>query len=467
MKLDSFVLLKQLLSLLAEWRDVFTQSRTHQRAIALALGLLGALGRRTLTRVLSFLGQDQQDWTSDYRFFSRAKWRTTELFDPLMDRAIQHHIPVPLPIVVGFDDTNLPRTGKKIASASWHRDPMSPPFHPNLRWGQRFLQASLLLPLYRQQRNQSARALPVRFAECPVVRKPRKRAKAKLWKAYRQAQKVCRLSVAFVRELTQLRQRLDRLGWAARSLLAVGDGSFCNRVAFQAEVERTRLLCRARKNLRLCFRHTGAGRRYYSPDTFTPQEVYQDKQRPWREVKLHYGGKRRTIRYKEVAELLWRGGAKRKPLRLIVVAPLPYRTTKQGKLQYREVAYLLTDDLTTPVRVLLQSYLDRLQLEYNHRDEKDILGIGQAQVQHPLSCARVPEFGVAAYSALLLAGLEAYGPERTADYLPLPKWRRKASRRASCQDLVSLLRKQLAEAVEAKALDQWPDFEQMVLAAAA
>jgi hypothetical protein len=48
------------------------------------------------------------------------------------------------------------------------------------------------------------------------------------------------------------------------------------------------------------------------------------------------------------------------------------------------------------------------------------------------------------YGWLLLAGLKCYGPTRTAVYEPLPKWRRGA-KRPSCLDLVTLLRKQLAD----------------------
>jgi hypothetical protein len=55
----------------------------------------------------------------------------------------------------------------------------------------------------------------------------------------------------------------------------------------------------------------------------------------------------------------------------------------------------------------------------------------------------LPALLVAAYSLLRLSGLEAYGPRRTGAYEALPKCRRPA-RRPSCQDLVNLLRKQLA-----------------------
>ena len=61
---------------------------------------------------------------------------------------------------------------------------------------------------------------------------------------------------------------------------------------------------------------------------------------------------------------------------------------------------------------------------------------------------------------LLLAALRAYGPQRTRDYLPPPKWGRPAPR-PSLLDIISLLRKQCQEdpqalepfAIQATALD--------------
>ena len=80
----------------------------------------------------------------------------------------------------------------------------------------------------------------------------------------------------------------------------------------------------------------------------------------------------------------------------------------------------------------------------NHREEKDTLGIGQAQVRSRRSVPRQPAFAVAAYSALHLAALLTYGPGRDAHYQALPKWRRNADR-PSCLDLITLLRKEMAE----------------------
>jgi hypothetical protein len=451
--------------LTAAWRGAFLQARTHERALVLALGLLCGTGRKTITCALGFWDREQQDWSAEYRFFSQSPWQAVELFDPLLQSALERYGAPDQPIPVALDDTVLERTGRLVPNSSWQRDPQSPPFQVNLIWGQRFMQASLMLPLYRQEPSCSARGLPVRFVECPVVRKPGKQASQEEQAEYKKAQQAHNLSQCFVTTGQEARARLDAQGYRARWLLLTGDGSFCNRTVFRAQWERTHVLCRARKDLSLCFRHQGPGRRFYGEEKFSPQEVYKNGHRPWREARIFYGGRRRVVRYKEVKRVLWQGGAKRRELRLLVVAPTPYRRTKHGYTNYRQKAFLLTDDLETNAQVLLQAYFDHFQIEFNHRDEKSILGVGQAQVWAKQSAPREPEFVVAAYSALLLASLQAYGPKRTAAYAPLPKWRRAPARRPSCQDLVNLLREQVEQAARAKSPNAGYTVEEMALAA--
>ena len=98
-------------------------------------------------------------------------------------------------------------------------------------------------------------------------------------------------------------------------------------------------------------------------------------------------------------------GAARRPLRLIVIAPTPYRKTKSRRLYYRDPAYLLTSDLGSSTKQLLQIYFDRWQIEVNHREEKDTLGVGQAQLWNVTSVPKQPVLAVASYSALLLASI--------------------------------------------------------------
>jgi DDE superfamily endonuclease len=458
------VLLIRFLALLSLWRPVFPQDRSFQRAVRQAVGALLVVGSATLTRILASLGRDQQDWSADYKLHARAPWDEQDLFDALLPSALAHCPGRFVPIAL--DDTRLRKTGKRIPTAFWQRDPLSPPFRVNLQWGLRFLQASLLLPLHRKH-NVNARAVPVRFVAAPSLKKPGAKAPAQERARYHEQRKQYNLSQQSVTLLIGLRRSLDQAGVAQKRLLVAGDGSFCNRALFRTPLERVDLLCRSRADLRLCRPASVGSRRTYDEEKFTPEQVRQDESIAWQSTKLWHGGKRRKLRYKEVESVLWQSGAGRRPLRLLVVAPVPYRRTLRSRLAYRRSAYLLTTDRSTPALQLLQVYLDRWEIEVNHREEKTTLGVGQAQLWSRRSVARQPALVVAAYSALLLASLEAYGATRSEAYRLLPKWRR-MSQRPSCLDLVTLLRQQWHERPKtAAAIDSQSSYQQMILSAAA
>jgi DDE superfamily endonuclease len=434
-------LLAAFLAIAQDWRDAFPQQRTFQRAVRQALGSLVCLGRRCLTRIIWTNGGHQRSWSAEYFLHSRCRWEPQQLFQPILKRALTY---CPQRLVgVALDDTRLRKTGRCIAQAFYQRDPLSPPFHVNLVLGLRFLQASLLVPLHRTTPT-GTRALPIRFEEVSRVKRPGKKATQEMNRQYRQAVKQQNLSRRFVQMGQQLRQELDQAGGDDKILVLTGDGSFCNRTCFAEIPQRSVLLVRARKDAKLCFRAADGSRRFYGIEKFTPEQVRTDDGRPWKTTKIFYGSKRRKIRYKEVVSVYWQGGARRRPLRLIVIAPTPYRKSQSRKLYYRDPAYLLTSDLRSSRKQLLQIYFDRWQIEVNHREEKDTLGVGQAQLWNATSVPKQPVLAVAAYSALLLASLQAFGAERGKAYAELPKWRRNA-RRPSCLDLITLLRKEMAE----------------------
>ena len=243
----------------------------------------------------------------------------------------------------------------------------------------------------------------------------------------------------------ELRTSLDQRGAKARSLLIVADGSFANRTMFKASLASTDLLARCRKDARLCLPAPAGSRRKYDKKVFTPEQVRQQPELPWSKAKVYLGGKRREVKYKEVQAVLWKRGGGQRRLRLIVLAPVPYKLSLHAHSNYRQPAYFLTTDLTSPIKLLLEACFDRWQIEVNHRDEKDLLGVGHAQVRNLHSVPRQPALAVASYSLLLLAALRSFGPGRTADYLPQPKWRRHDSKRPSLLDMITLLRSQCNE----------------------
>jgi hypothetical protein len=460
-------LLGAFLEIVADWEAVFPQTRTYLRAVRQALGALVCLGRRTLSRIIWSNGGQHRDWRADYFLFSRSKWDPAQLFTPIVERALAW-----CPgryIGVAIDDTRLRKTGPCIQQAFFQRDPLSPKFRFNLMFGLRFVQASLLVPLFRRAKV-GTRALPIAFEEVSVVKKPRRKPKRKAtkraptnqaskrkrkrnskpspldqeWKQYRAAQKLHNLSTHFVGLMRRLRTTFDTCGAAKKILLLAVDGSFCNRTVFTAVVAGVEVIARARKNIRLCFRAEGGSRRVYSVHKLTPEQVRLDNSIAWKTTKIFYGGKRRKVEYKEVSGILWQGGARQRPLRLLVVRPTRYRKKKSGRYYYRQPAYLLTTVVQGTVCQLLQIYFDRWQIEVNHREEKDTLGVGQAQLRNVTSVPKQPAFAVASYSALLLASLQAFGAERGQAYAALPKWRRRAYR-PSALDLITLLRKEMTD----------------------
>lgn len=457
-------LLECWLQVVRPWRAVFAQQRTLVRAVRQGLGSLLCLGRSTLSRIIWTTGREQNSWSGEYFLHSRAEWNPHALFEPIVGEALQY-CPGRL-VGVAVDDTRLKKTGRAIPQAQYHRDPLSPPFHVNLVWALRFLQASVLLPLHRSG-PWSARGIPIRFEEISSVKKPGRRAGEDAWKAYKQEVKERNLSRRFVRSMGELRATFDRAGAQKKVLVVVGDGSFCNRTVLSAIPDRVVLIARTRKDASLCFRAPEGSRCFYSKDKFTPDQVRLNENVAWQTTRIFYGGKRRKVRYKEVAGVLWQGGARKRPLRLLVIAATPYRKRKSGKLHYHHPAFLLTTMVAGSTRQLLQMYFDRWQIEVNHRDEKDTLGVGQAQMWNPVSVPKQPALVVASYAALLLAALKAFGPARGDAYAAFPRWRKHAHR-PSCLDLATLLRKEAQQnpaLLETLGFQLSPD--QMIAAAAA
>ncbi|MCF6312514.1 MAG: hypothetical protein L3J39_08685 [Verrucomicrobiales bacterium] len=121
--------------------------------------------------------------------------------------------------------------------------------------------------------------------------------------------------------------------------------------------------------------------------------------------------------------------------RIVVIAPLGYRLTKGGKVLYRQPAYLVCTDTKLPLKKLLQYYLWRWGIEVNFREEKTLIGTGQAQVRSEASTQRLPAVTVAAYAMLWISALVQQRNGGYASRLSQPKWRK--DRQNGDQELMS------------------------------
>jgi hypothetical protein len=426
----------------------FAQQRTAHRSRRLGLSQLACLGRHTITGLACTAGRQDRDWSADCRFLSQDHWQAERLFDPVL-AGLLALLPTEAPLVTGMDDTHLKKTGTHIPGVAYRRDPLSPPFHTNFVRAQRCLQIAGMLPA--APTIGPARAIPIAYRHVPSLPKPKRSASAEEWKAYRQQARQQNLSTAAVSALGQLRADLNARPDGARRLLVTGvDGSYTNHTVLCGLPERTILIGRLRKDAKLFSPPPPADqaprgtRRQYGRPAPTPDELLRDESRPWQEVPAHAAGKTHTFRVKTIAPLLWPKAGANTPLRLVAIAPVGYRLRLGGKLLYRQPAYLICTDPDLPLDRLLQYYLWRWDIEVNHRDEKQLIGVGQAQVRAPQAVDRGPAFAVASYALLLLAAAQAYGVDATTTGLPLPKWRKvQAKRRLTTQDLIRQVRQEL------------------------
>lgn len=418
--------------------------RLWQKARELAYGQLTCMGRHTVTGMLTSSGQQFKDWSASYRLFSKHRVDTSKLFDHLRS-AVLEDLHEEGPIIAHMDDTLLKKTGRHVPGTSWRRDPLGPPFHTNFIWGQRFLQISLALA--DQPGCCQSRAIPVDFHHCPTVKKPSRSANEEQWKDYREQKHKARLSRQGSDRIRMLRDKLNQQGYAHRELILSVDGSYTNSEVIKNLPKAVTLVGRVRKDTKLYNlpeSQKSAGRkRVYGERLPTPEQIRQSDLYHWQKVRAWAAGREHDFKVKIVKNVRWRSAGAEHDLQLVVIRPLGYRLTKKSRVLYRQPAYLICTDTDLDIETLLQAYLWRWEIEVNFREEKTLLGCGQAQVVTTDSAELVPAFVVVLYGMLLVAKFRSMKrPERST--LPRPKWYPKQKNiRDSCGDTLNEFRAQL------------------------
>jgi len=251
----------------------------------------------------------------------------------------------------------------------------------------------------RQGSQDAARLIPIDFQHAALPAKPHQKAPPELHAAY-QAEKAKRnINLVGGQRLACLPQQMDQGGCAARGLLASVDGRFTNSTVLRQIPEGTLLIGRVRKDA--VFYHppeqqpTRGRKRKYGLRSPTPEALRKDTL-PWQKRQAYAAGQIYQFHLKTLSPLYSAMDKGEKALRLVVIEPVPYRASKKSKLERREPAYLICPEPALPLPALLQAYLWRWDIEVNFRDEKNILGVGQAQVRSESSNQNAPALAVAA-----------------------------------------------------------------------
>jgi hypothetical protein len=420
--------------------DINSKEEKHLHRLSRhILSQLVCMGRHTMTNLLTTAGRQFVDWTADYRMYSKERINSENVFGQIREEV--YSLNKTKLLITAVDDSLLRKTGKKIPGVKFARDPMGPPFHVNFTRGQRVIQMSAAVSEGAQ-----ASMIPVMFRDASTPDKPRRRASMEAWARYKEESKSRRLSVCGVNCINEMRSNMEK-DWA---LWVAVDGSYTNRTVLNNLPDNTVLIGRIRSDAKLyhlpeASSRTGAGRKkVYGIPAPTPEEIRTDEAIPWQTVNAYTSGMMHEFRVKTMKYLRWRGSGKLHTLQVVVIAPLRYRLSKGSRLLYRDAAYLICTDADIPADKLLQAYLWRWGIETNFRDEKTILGTGQAQVRNPASVKAVPQMMVASYALLLLAGIKLWGVKGMPQPGNTPKWQTSIKKyRASTSDLIKQLRSEL------------------------
>ena len=400
------------------------------------LSQLVCVGRHTLTNLITTGGRQSVDWSADYRLYSQSRIDCENLFG-LVRKEVQNLNTEKQRLITALDDSLIRKTGKKIPGLKYARDPMGPPFRVNFVRGQRVIQMSAAITAEGQ-----ARMIPVIFQDASTPPKPRRLASENEWTTYLEDCKARRLSVRGVECIQRLRSEMP----AEQVLWVAVDGSYTNQTVLQSLPQKTVLIGRIRGDAKLyypppeSYSHRVGRKRFYGALAPTPEEMRKDDSQPWQIIKAYAAGRYHEFKVKTLQNLRWRGNGERN-LRVIVIAPLHYRLTQNSRLLYRNPGYLICTDPDAPLDQILQAYLWRWGIETNFRDEKTLLGTGEAQVRNPSSVKAIPQMMVASYSLLLLAGLKLWGVKGLPPLYHSPKWQNLSQKpRASTNDLIKQLR---------------------------
>ena len=396
-----------------------------------------------MTGWLTTCGLEFEDWSADYRLFSRQRLPIQEIFS-VIRHAVLEQLPSQAPLCVAIDDTLLRKTGIRIPGVAWRRDPLGPPFQTNLVRAQRVLQVSADLSLPGGHH----RMVPISFLHAPTPVKPSAKASEEEKANYPNARRLARLSLRGAQQIADLRKALDAdSGGTARRLCVFVDGGYTNSTVLKLLPGNTVLIGRIRKDAKLYDLPTATGTpskrgrpRHYGAPAPTPEQIRTDDSIPWQQIPISVAGVTYQMEVKIRRQLLWRTAGLHHTLQLIVIRPLGYRLRQGSKLLYHDPAFLICTDPELDPLTLLQGYVQRWDIEVNFREEKTLLGVGQAQVRHPEAVQTVPALQVASYSMLLLSMIRAARKLPHADSLPAPKWASPTPPRQSTQRAIGQLR---------------------------
>ena len=379
-----------LTTLLETLRYCFT-TPTFTTFCALVIGLIGQIGPRTVTGMLTAAGLSGT-WPHDraHSFFSRARWHPDELGLMLARTIVKHLVPPDAAIELAIDDTLFRRTGKKVAHAFWAHDG-SARTRTTTSYGNTWVVVAIVVRLPWLTRPV---ALPV-LAWC--------------WLGHPELSRTT-MAAALVHLLAT--------EFGDRRIHVVADAAYHNAYLRDLPPAVTWTFRLARNAV--LFGPTPArtgrrGRPRKKGDRLgTPAEIANAVTTQWTQAQVTSSRRVKAVWLAEV-DCLWYGALGDLPVRLVLVR-------EAGTTTGYDYA-LITTDLRTPVAAVEGRYVDRWSIEVTNRESRQELGVGQARNRVRPAVVRTVPFGLYTYSIVWLwYAVSGHHPEDVAEHRARAPW---------------------------------------------
>ena len=350
---------------------------SFQSFVMLMSGWVLNLGRHTVTGTVRAAGAvGFKHICSFHRFFSRGRWDTdtvglvlAELVIGLLDGQ------APIRLIV--DDTLGRHTGKRIAGASMHRDPLlSTATRVMFHWGHVWVVVAIEVELFERRW-----ALPVL---CRLHRSKKRCAAEK--RAYRK-------TTEHARELVELLAA----EYPDRSFQLLGDAAYTNSSLIKGRPGNVTLIGRGRLDAALYApapkRRPGQmGRpRVRGQRLPSPEQRARAKNAPWKRVRVEVYGKVATVNVL-VIDALWYVAAGSEVVRLVVVRGFPGHE--------KDDVFVCTDSRMS-ARDIIEIYSRRWSLEVTFHETKGKLGLEDPQNRTEHAVERTAPMALFAYSLVV------------------------------------------------------------------
>jgi hypothetical protein len=417
------------------------QARSYLTFQWLILGWIQCQGRRTLTSVALASGAIGLRHISVFhRFFSRSSWSLDALGHVVFGLALAR-LPADQPVVLLGDDTLARKSGKSIALASMHHDPLlSSARKPFASFGHVWVVLALWVPLpFGTGRGF---ALPVLFRLYVGAKRGGERHRAGQTQSYRGPRlRAARRAHARHRQATKLELLREMVvlvaHWAEeRSLYVVVDSAYAGRTILEDRPANVQVVSRLRSDAALYAqpapRRPGQkGRPRRRGARLPALQQLIARRRRWTALPLVLYGRAVTPRVFTFTAL-WYGALRSRLVQIVVV--------RDPSRRRRDEAFFCTD-LHSEAAFILQTYAARWTLEVTFHDSKQHLGFGQAQNQAKAAVQRTAPFAGLVYSLVLLWAAIHLQQGGTLSWIVRPWYPAKTA--VAFPDLLTQLRQEL------------------------